>query len=61
MQFLAEAKRQKNSETNAGISTQLNETLTVHAETTHESIVLRREELNRLKAKDEKEKDKVLI
>jgi hypothetical protein len=46
-------------EDNAGISAQLNQTLTVHAEASRELNCLRREELNRLLAKDEKEKDKM--
>jgi hypothetical protein len=59
MPSLAAADRQANPKDDAGISAQLNQTLTVHAEAARESNLLRREELNRLKAKDEKEKDKV--
>ena len=56
---LADAELQTTSGENEGISAQLNQTLTVHIEATLESHVSRREELNRLKVKDENEKDKV--
>ena len=59
MPSLAAANRQANPRDDAGISAQLNQTLTIHAEAARESNLLRREELNRLKAKEEKEKDKV--
>ena len=43
---------------NPSIQAQLNATLNAHAETTREAFLLRREEINRLKEKDDIEKDK---
>ena len=43
---------------NPSTQAQLNATLNAHAETTRESNLLRREEINRLKEKDDIEKDK---
>ena len=37
---------------------QLNHTLPIHAEALRESNILKREEMNKLKARDDKEKDK---
>ena len=43
---------------NQSIQSQLNATLNAHAETTREANLLRREEINRLKEKDDIENDK---
>ena len=60
MPSLEAANLQENPGYNAGILCQLNQSLTLHAEVARESNIIRREELNRLKVKDDKEKDKVV-
>ena len=59
MPSLAVVDLQTNPGDSAGVSLQLNQSLTLHAEAARESNLIRREEISRLKAKDEKEKDKV--
>jgi hypothetical protein len=59
MPSLVVADLQTNPGGNAGVSLQLNQSLAMHVEAARESNLCRIEELNSLKAKDEKEKDKV--
>ena len=49
----------QNPEDNEGVTLQLNATLNAHAEAARESNALRKQELDRLKEKDDKEKDKI--
>jgi hypothetical protein len=58
MPSLVVADLQTNPGGNAGVSLQLNQSLAMHVEAARESNLCRIEELNSLKAKDEKEKDK---
>ena len=55
---LVMAAQNTNPADNEGVTRQLNASLTAHTEAARESNKLRREEINRLKEKDEKEKDK---
>ena len=54
MPSLAAVNQQANPRDDTGVSVQLNKMLTIHAEAARKSNLLRREELNRLKAKDVK-------
>ena len=56
---LETAMSHRNPADNKGVTLQLNESLNAHAKAARESNILRKQELDRLKEKDEKEKDKI--